>query len=168
MNKLSRLATIAALAATVHMAALPVVANAQGSASPGLTQSQVDQAIKNLNAKLNELGIQGQITGATQDGANTVFQLQPNAGVTAETLQQQLVAAQNALSANTVAGTAQNAIVVSNSAAASWASGFGVAIAGAAGVSLLPAVLAAALLGVAIAGIDGDASAPAPPPPAYP
>ena len=163
MNKLSRLATIAALAATVHMAALPVVAQAaapQGVA--GLTETQVQQVISNLNAKLRELGVQGQVTGASRDGASTIFQLQPNAGVSVETLQQQLVGIQNSISAATVSTTPLNAIVVSDAIAASWASGFGVAIAGVTGVSLLPALLAAALLGVAIAGIDGDASAPPP------
>ncbi|MFM7709203.1 MAG: hypothetical protein ACKO9D_14545, partial [Gammaproteobacteria bacterium] len=71
MNKNSRLASIAALVATVHMAALPVVAEAQAAAAPGLTESQIAQAIKNINAKLAELGVQGQVTGATTEGTNT-------------------------------------------------------------------------------------------------
>ena len=159
MNKHSRLASIAALVATVHMAALPVVAQAQAVPATGLTESQIAQAITNINAKLAELGVQGRVTGATREGTNTIFQLQPNAGVSVETLQQQLVAAQNAISAATVTGTPMNAIVVSNATAASWASGFGVAIAGAAGVSLLPAVLAMGLLGIGIAGIGGGVPA---------
>ena len=138
MNKLSRLATIAALAATVHMAALPVVVQAATpQAVAGLTETQVQQVISNLNAKLRELGVQGQVTGASRDGASTIFQLQPNAGVSVETLQQQLVGIQNSISAATVSTTPLNAIVVSDAIAASWASGFGVALAGPAGVSLL-------------------------------
>ena len=87
MNKLSRLATIAALAATVHMAALPVVVQAATpQAVAGLTETQVQQVISNLNAKLRELGVQGQVTGASRDGASTIFQLQPNAGVSVETV----------------------------------------------------------------------------------
>ncbi|MFN5011300.1 MAG: hypothetical protein ACK5F5_08780, partial [Gammaproteobacteria bacterium] len=163
MNKHSRLASIAALVATVHMAALPVVAQAQAAPAVGLTESQIAQAIKNINAKLAELGVQGQVTGATTEGANTIFQLQPNAGVSVETLQQQLVTAQNTIAATTVSGTPVNAIVVSHATAASWASGFGVAIAGAAGISLLPAVLAMGLLGIGIAGIGDDAAPPPPP-----
>ena len=167
MNKNSRLATIAALVATVHMAAAPIIAQAaapQGVA--GLTESQVQQVIANLNAKLNELGVQGRVTGATREGTNTIFQLQPNAGVSVETLQQQLVAAQNSISAATVSATPINAIVVSDAVLTGWAAGFGVA--GVAAASLLPAVLALGLLGVGIAGIGGDASPPAPPPPPPP
>jgi hypothetical protein len=165
MNKHSRLASIAALVATVHMAALPVVAQANTSNAASIYQAQIDQAIKNINAKLTELGVQGQVTGATREGTSTIFQLQPNAGVSVETLQQQLVAAQKSIAAASVPGTPMNAIVISSESVAAWASGFGVAIAGAAGVSLLPAVLAMGLLGIGIAGIGGDAAPPPPPPP---
>jgi hypothetical protein len=168
MNKHSRLASIAALVATVHMAALPIVAQAKTPNAASLYEGQIDQAIKNINAKLAELGVQGQVTNASREGTNTIFQLQPNAGVSVETLQQQLVAAQKSIAAASVPGTPMNAIVISSESVAAWASGFGGAIAGAASVSLLPAVLAMGLLGIGIAGIGGDAAPPPPPPPPPP
>ncbi len=119
MNKRSRLATIAALAATVHLAALPVVAqNAAPPGIAGLTESQIQQVINDLNAKLRSLGVQGQVTGATRDGTNTVFQLKPDAGISADTLQQQLVDKQKSISGNEIPGTPYNSIVVPDAAVA--------------------------------------------------